>query len=301
MIRLLNIVLFVSFCSAYILPQTGTAGEKRIFTRASFDNETGCALNDSLIMPDLVINTSDELQEDTTRQIASFSNIYTQPKFIITASLITAGLFATDNETYQAIHTFKVKNRLIKDLSPVITQMGDGKFSLAVYGSFFLHYCFFDNRQSLETAKIGMESFLLSGIAVQFFKQIFGRERPSNASVSGGRFHAPFSFFSSKSNNIANYDSFPSGHTATAFSCASTLAELYPDGIVPYISYGLGALVALSRVTERAHWLSDCFVGGIIGIVSTKAVIYFNQKSSFSNISPIINKRYVGANYSLNF
>jgi Membrane-associated phospholipid phosphatase len=238
---------------------------------------------------------------DSASNNCSFSNAYTKPKFLITSAIVAAGLFATDNETYTILHNYKIKHSFVNDISPVITEMGDGKFSLALFGGLFLHYCLFNNHKSLETAKIGIESFLLSGIAVQFSKQLFGRERPSNATQKGGKFHGPFSFFSNKSNDIASYDSFPSGHTTTAFSWASTLAEMYPDGAVPYISYSLASLIALSRITERTHWASDCFVGAIMGIVSTKLVIYLNKINSYGTVNPFVSQNFIGAQYSLNF
>lgn len=259
--------------------------------------------SDSLAAVIKVTETEDKNVQPATTPVVSdeFTNEYIKPKFLITSAIITAGLLATDDATYRELHDFKLKNRLVKDISPVITEMGDGKFSLVLFGGFFLHYCLFDDHKSLYTAKIGVESFLVSGIAVQFFKQIFGRERPSHATKSGGTFHGPFSFFAKKSNDIASFDAFPSGHTATAFAWASTLAELYPDGAMPYISYGTATLIALSRITERTHWLSDCFVGAIMGIVSTKLVIYLNRNNAYGTVSPLVSQKFFGAQYSLNF
>jgi|GEM_PF-3161229 membrane-associated phospholipid phosphatase len=238
---------------------------------------------------------------DSEKNEVKFENIFTQPKFLITSAVVATGLFATDDFTYHRLHNFKMKHRFVKEFSPVITNLGEGQFSLALFGSFFLHYALFDSPKSLQTAKIGVESFLLSGIGVQIAKQLFGRERPSNATQSGGRFHGPFSFFSKRTNDIASYDSFPSGHTITAFATASTLAEMYPDSFIPYASYGIATIVALSRITESAHWASDCFVGALMGIFSTKVVIYLNQKYSSGSLSPVVSNKYLGAQYSLNF
>ena len=285
MTRIYIIVLIVFFCSGIAFSQ----GDK---------------IADSLSISSKANDLTEEKREpavDKKIESDEFTNEFVKPRFLITSAIITAGLLATDEATYREIHDFKLRNRFVKDVSPIVTEMGDGKFSLALFGGFFLHYCLFDDHKSLYTAKIGVESFLLSGISVQFFKQIFGRERPSHATKSGGKFHGPFSFFGNKSNDIASFDAFPSGHTATAFAWASTLAEIYPDGAVPYISYGMATVIAFSRITERTHWLSDCFVGAIMGIVSTKLVIYLNKKNEYGHISPVVTQNYFGAQYSLNF
>lgn len=49
--------------------------------------------------------------------------------------------------------------------------------------------------------------------------------------------------------------SFPSGHTMVAFATAAALAILWPRW--RWVFYSAAALVALERVLENAHWLSD--------------------------------------------
>jgi len=48
---------------------------------------------------------------------------------------------------------------------------------------------------------------------------------------------------------------FPSGHTMVAFATATALAILWPRW--RWVVYFLAALVAIERVLENAHWLSD--------------------------------------------
>jgi membrane-associated phospholipid phosphatase len=67
----------------------------------------------------------------------------------------------------------------------------------------------------------------------------------------------------------------PSGHAIAAFSAATVLARRYGDHKwVPYVSYGVAALVGFSRITLSAHFVSDVFVGGALGYsVSRFAVL----------------------------
>jgi membrane-associated phospholipid phosphatase len=57
--------------------------------------------------------------------------------------------------------------------------------------------------------------------------------------------------------------SFPSGHTATAFSFASGLTTLYPP-LRPVCLFAAGG-TALSRMFDQRHWLSDCVAGAALG------------------------------------
>jgi undecaprenyl-diphosphatase len=58
--------------------------------------------------------------------------------------------------------------------------------------------------------------------------------------------------------------SFPSGHAATAFMCASVLSG--DDGEAP-AWYALASLVAASRVYVRMHHASDVVGGAVLGLV----------------------------------
>jgi undecaprenyl-diphosphatase len=58
--------------------------------------------------------------------------------------------------------------------------------------------------------------------------------------------------------------SFPSGHTASSFAAATTLAFFYPRAAP--LAYGVATAVGASRVHLGVHFPSDAAVGGVIGI-----------------------------------
>ncbi len=67
-------------------------------------------------------------------------------------------------------------------------------------------------------------------------------------------------------------NSFPSGHTATAFMAATMLANEY-GWRSPFISVGAytsAALTGTFRMANNRHWLSDVMFGAGIGILSTQ-------------------------------
>lgn len=65
-------------------------------------------------------------------------------------------------------------------------------------------------------------------------------------------------------------DSFPSGHTQTAFSVAAVVALMAPRWRVP--AFLLAGLVALSRLVNGAHYLSDTVAGAFIAIAVCHAL-----------------------------
>ena len=67
-------------------------------------------------------------------------------------------------------------------------------------------------------------------------------------------------------------DGWPSGHTASAFSAAAVISEIYYDKLWLKIGvYGYAALMGFS-VALNTHWASDSFAGALIGYAVGKAV-----------------------------
>ena len=69
------------------------------------------------------------------------------------------------------------------------------------------------------------------------------------------------------------FNSFPSGHTATAFMTAQMLHREYGETVSPWISvggYGIAATTGIFRVISNRHWCSDVLGGAAIGIFSTE-------------------------------
>ena len=77
-----------------------------------------------------------------------------------------------------------------------------------------------------------------------------------------------------KHNNY--YDSFPSGHTSTAFTSALLLAFIIRRKFAMYVFPLIAFLVGYSRVYLAQHFVTDVLAGTIIGIVSSylSLVIY---------------------------
>jgi undecaprenyl-diphosphatase len=60
--------------------------------------------------------------------------------------------------------------------------------------------------------------------------------------------------------------SFPSGHAATSFACATVLAAYAPRYRVPF--FALATLIALSRIYNGMHYPTDVLAGAVLGVLT---------------------------------
>lgn len=107
--------------------------------------------------------------------------------------------------------------------------------------------------------------------------------------------------------NGSNYESFPSGHTASAFTAAEYLYQEYKD-VSPWIGisgYAVAGATGVLRLYSNEHYFSDVIAGAGFGILSTKIAytIYpFVMRHLFKNYSfktvaiPAITQGTVGFN-----
>ncbi len=67
-------------------------------------------------------------------------------------------------------------------------------------------------------------------------------------------------------------NSFPSGHTATAFLGAEILCHELRDTnkALAYSGYVVAAVTGVLRVYDNKHWFSDVVAGAVLGIASAK-------------------------------
>ncbi|MEK6566931.1 MAG: phosphatase PAP2 family protein [Bacteroidota bacterium] len=235
--------------------------------------------------------------------------VHTQPQLnktgltIFGTMALTLVLIRTDQQTYDFMYTWKEGNGTFKTLSPIVTEIGHGSFSLGTFGGFLAYGFLADNDRAIKTGKIGLESFLLTGITIQFIKKMTGRERPSSSTSNGGTWYGPMAFFGGREreHGQARYDAFPSGHTASAFALATVLSDMYPEPWVSYLSYSLATGVAVTRISESTHWASDCFLGAIIGYGCTKLVERWNDDSEQLSLKPFTDQVGYGVQLQLRF
>ncbi|MCW3091740.1 MAG: rane-associated phospholipid phosphatase [Ferruginibacter sp.] len=89
----------------------------------------------------------------------------------------------------------------------------------------------------------------------------------------------------------SGFNSFPSGHTTTAFASAEFLRQEY-NGVSPW--YGIGGYITatatgLLRLYNNKHWVNDAIAGAGFGILSMKLAywIYPAIKRKFFKNKPV--------------
>jgi len=120
-------------------------------------------------------------------------------------------------------------------------------------------------------------SSVLTGIVIQSFKRGVGKERP----------------------DASNNHSFPSGHTATAFTGATVLYYEYKDTspVYAYSGYLFATATGGLRVINNKHWVSDVLAGAGVAMLATALVYHIEplknwnpfKKTKNLTFSPMIN------------
>ncbi len=107
------------------------------------------------------------------------------------------------------------------------------------------------NERARETGVLATEA-IINAIGVDYaLKGISGRERPFPSNFQNIFFHGGTSF--------------PSDHAAITWAFASVVAQEYPHPVAEFGAYGLALGVSLARAAADQHFLSDVFIGGLLG------------------------------------
>lgn len=116
--------------------------------------------------------------------------------------------------------------------------------------SFLLGHINHDDHLS-EAGLLAGEAAINATAVAYAFKEMTQRERPYQ-----GNGHGDF---------FAGGTSFPSEHSAIAWSVASVWAHEYPGWLSQVAAYGLATGVTMTRVTAKQHFPSDVIIGSVLG------------------------------------
>ena len=113
-----------------------------------------------------------------------------------------------------------------------------------------------------------------AGLVTGLIKCCVARTRPLNFSFEGDVFATFLGWFPLLDPELANraFQSFPSGHAATAFGFAIGLSSVYPRG--RWLFFLLAVLASTQRVIFLAHYASDVLFAAAIGCVFPYYCVY---------------------------
>jgi membrane-associated phospholipid phosphatase len=177
----------------------------------------------------------------------------------------SAGLFASDRSAVKSLSSDSSK------ASRYISISNDGLYALvgAGGGLYLLGRISHDDHRS-EAGILAGEAVVDSLGVATAFKYSFGRERPYQS------LHGPF---------FSGGDSFPSSHSAVAWSIASVIAHEYPGALTQFFAYGMAAAVSASRVMGQQHFPSDVVVGGALGWLIGREVYHLRHDPELAGVA----------------
>lgn len=158
------------------------------------------------------------------------------------------------------------QNYAHSDLLNFTSKWGDWKIAAPVSAGIFATSLLTNNTKFQDAAFTSLQALVMTNVAVNTGKFIFGRERPGENEGSHD-----FDFME------GGGTSFPSGHTATAFALVTPWVVYYP-GPVTYTLMAIPVGTAIARVAKGKHWLSDVAAGAGIGV----AMGYYLSKKHLS-------------------
>ncbi len=144
------------------------------------------------------------------------------------------------------------KNKYLELNASSTTVLGIGiRVGIAVAG-FIGH----NNKLKQDALYMGF-AFLVTGIITQSAKRIVDRKRPFET----------YPFIVTRDDESGGL-SFPSGHTSSAFSTATSLALRYRKWYVVFPSCLFATSVAWARMYQGVHYPSDVLAGALVGATS---------------------------------
>jgi membrane-associated phospholipid phosphatase len=156
-------------------------------------------------------------------------------------------------------------------VSPYITWLGDGLVSVII--TVLLLWV------SFRYAMLSGISFLIAALIVQLSRRTVFQGWPR-----------PVKFFEGTHDlhlvpdvTVHSYNTFPSGHTATAFALYFCLSLMVKNNVLKLLFFILALLAACSRVYLSQHFFADVYFSSLIGMFSALAAYFIvsNIKSDW--------------------
>jgi hypothetical protein len=209
-------------------------------------------------------------------------------QLIIPTVLIGYGVIGLKSDQLLTFN-HQIKNEVTEDIDNKITVDDFSQYAPAASVYALNAFGVKGKNNMRDRSVIFVTSYVIMASTVLGLKSLVHEERPDGSS-----------------NN-----SFPSGHTATAFAGAEFLWQEYKDKSIWYgiAGYAVATGTGLFRIYNNRHWLTDVAAGAGIGILSTKLAYWMNpyitrklfKSSSESNGTSMIAPFYNGKQYGLGF
>jgi membrane-associated phospholipid phosphatase len=228
---------------------------------------------------------------DDTKNIALSPFKSTWKGYLTTAAVVGTGFILFNNDEIITKNISSNYSKSNNAIAETFMLFGDKYFMGSVYIASYVTSVLTDDVRLRKTSLLAIESALFSAAITQSLKFLIHRHRPEDgdgAYVNDGP--------SLKTEQL----SFPSGHPTFVFSTAKIINECYPEKkYLPFITYPIATMTALSRIYDKKHWASDVLTGAAIGYF-TASIIMNRYSDKKTEIYPIVVDKYtfgLGLNY----
>ncbi|NTU97389.1 MAG: phosphatase PAP2 family protein [Chlorobiaceae bacterium] len=161
-----------------------------------------------------------------------------------------------------------------KVIFKLLTRFGQSEWYLVP--GFLAFLVFRKQKPSVSRASLFVFSAVaVSGLAADLLKYLLPRARPG-IFLDGGLYG--FRIFPLMHGWDNAWNSFPSGHSATAFSAAAVFSILFPRFRILF--FFAATLIAFSRIAVGKHYVSDVIAGSFLGLGTCILLhtLYFRDK-----------------------
>ncbi|HWZ14432.1 MAG TPA: phosphatase PAP2 family protein [Mucilaginibacter sp.] len=198
------------------------------------------------------------------QQIRLFFILY----LILLAACLVIKLVFTKDEIYFVVNTRHTD--FLDTIEPYITDLGNG-WAIVILAAFFTLY-------NYRIAFLTATTFLITSLAVQLAKFIFDAPRPKlyfKDQITKLHFV--------KGVEILSHNSFPSGHTLTAFATGVLFTYLLKNKNWAILLLFYGIMVGFSRMYLSEHFFEDVVAGSILGVFAAILWIWWIDSRKFIN------------------
>jgi len=201
---------------------------------------------------------------------------------------LTVAMFPVDKNIARQIRQDSTFNGLTQN-SAVGFETISSPGAYVIGGSLYLIGRFAKKPDLQDFGWHGTEAVLVANGITGLLKGTLGRARPFVSNDSN-----PRDFRFGGGFRTSDRQSFPSGHTSTAFAAAaavtSEIRRLHPKA-TPYVAtvmYGGATLVGLSRMYHNKHWASDVALGAAVGTFSGLKVVRYSHAHPDNKIDRVM-------------
>jgi membrane-associated phospholipid phosphatase len=192
------------------------------------------------------------------------------------ASLVTGGfaLLALPKDVF-LLWLNQHQSPFLNEVFKLATSLCEGYFIVAFFiilGIWRIRFAF-----------LFLIGWAVGGLVTQMLKHITNQPRP--ATFYEGVYHLSFV----PGVDIHHHFSFPSGHTATAFTLFFLLSCLTKRPWIGVLCFIIAANAAISRVYLTQHFLIDIYFGSIFGVIAVFSAYFVSERFKSERTAKLLN------------